>query len=204
MVSRRGLSAKGAATRQRIIEAAAALIREKGAANTNLDDVLHATSTSKSQLFHYLPGGREDLLRAVAEHEAAQVLASQQPWLSDLTTWRKWQAWRRTVIAHYVELGDRCPLGALTSHLGKTSPAARGIVSELFDTWESYLVAGVRAVQRSEGSDSSRNSTEVARAILTSIQGGVVMLQATGRVAYLDAALSTALEPLRPLKRIAA
>ena len=51
-----------------------------------------ATATSKSQLFHYFPNGREDLLHAVARHEADQVLAAQQPYLADLTSGRKWQA----------------------------------------------------------------------------------------------------------------
>jgi AcrR family transcriptional regulator len=119
----KGLTAKGAATRARIIEGAATLIRAHGAASTSLDDVMAATATSKSQLFHYFPRGREDLLLAVARHEAEQVLAAQQPYLSDLSSARKWWAWQRAVVAHYGELADRCPLGALSAQPGKTSPA---------------------------------------------------------------------------------
>ncbi|MFF7443218.1 hypothetical protein [Streptomyces sp. NPDC008122] len=37
-----------------------------------------------------------------------------------------------------------------------------------------------------------------ARSILAAVQGGVVMLQATGRTDHLDAALTTALDELRP------
>ena len=97
----RVLTARGAATRQRIVAAAAALIRERGVADTGLDDIGAATATSKSQLFHYFPGGKTDLLHAVAVHEAEQVIADQQPYLGDLTTWRKWQAWRRLVMQKY-------------------------------------------------------------------------------------------------------
>ena len=71
-----GMTAKGAATKARIVEGAAALIREQGPAETSLDEVLTVTSTSKSQLFHYFPDGRKDLLLTVAEHEAGQVLAA--------------------------------------------------------------------------------------------------------------------------------
>jgi AcrR family transcriptional regulator len=49
------LTAKGLATRQRIIDGAAAEIREHGIAATTLDDVRARTGTSKSQLFHYFP-----------------------------------------------------------------------------------------------------------------------------------------------------
>lgn len=191
----RGLTARGAATRQRIVEGAALLIRERGPVS-NLDDMLAATSTSKSQLFHYFPNGRLDLLAAVATFEADQVLAAQQPLLSDLTTPLKWQAWRRAVIAHYAELGERCPLGALTAQLGKTSAETRRIVTRLYDTWEQYLLAGAQAMIDRGSTAADANAADIARGILTAIQGGVVMLQATGRRGYLESALAGAMRPL--------
>ena len=68
------LTKKGSATRQRIIEAAAAEIRERGIGNVTLDDVGRRSGTGKSQLFHYFPDGREQLLLAVAQREADRVL----------------------------------------------------------------------------------------------------------------------------------
>ncbi|GAA0492394.1 TetR family transcriptional regulator [Paractinoplanes deccanensis] len=183
------MTAKGAATRQRIVDAAAQLIRTAGAAGTSLDDVRAATATSKSQLFHYFPDGRADLLLAVAEHEAAQVLAVQRPWLDDLTTRESWRQWRDAVLRHYVELGDRCPLGVLTAELGKSSPETRAVVGELYDTWEAELARGTQAM-------GVERPLEVARAILVAIQGGVVMLRATGRVSYLETGLDAGLAPL--------
>ncbi len=56
------LTAKGAATRRRIVEGAAEEIREHGVSTTTLDDIRARTLTSKGQLFHYFPGGREELL----------------------------------------------------------------------------------------------------------------------------------------------
>ncbi|HEX2401894.1 MAG TPA: helix-turn-helix domain-containing protein, partial [Mycobacterium sp.] len=75
------LTQKGRATRQRIIEGAAAEIREHGVAVATLDDIRARTQTSKSQLFHYFPDGKDQLLLAVAEHEAQMVLDDQQPYL---------------------------------------------------------------------------------------------------------------------------
>ncbi|WP_030934524.1 TetR/AcrR family transcriptional regulator [Streptomyces sp. NRRL B-24720] len=190
----KGMTAKGRATRNRIIAAAALLTREKGAADTTLDDVREATATSKSQLFHYFPEGRSDILTAVAEHEAAQVLEAQKPFLDDLSTWESWQEWRQAVLDHYAELGQKCPLGSLTTELGKSSAQARAIVSALFDEWEAALVRGVEAMT-SDGEEAVRRR---ARSILTAVQGGVVMLQTTGRMDYLDAALTDSVSPLRP------
>ena len=83
----RTLTRKGAATRQRIVEGAAAEIREHGVLRTTLDDVMARTRTSRSQLFHYFPGGKDELLLAVARYEADRVLVDQQPYLGDLSTW---------------------------------------------------------------------------------------------------------------------
>lgn len=188
----RGTTAKGLATRHRIEAAAALLIREKGAAETTLDDVRAATSTSKGQLFHYFPDGRIDMLVAVARHEAEEVLEAQRPYLDELTTWESWQAWREAVLRHYGELGRRCPLGSLTSELGKSSPEARAVVSNLFATWEAALLRGTKALLPTDAAISC------ARSVLAAVQGGVVLLQTTDRIDYLEAALAAAIEPMRP------
>ena len=65
------LTAKGAAAQGRIVEAAAAEIRERGISSVTLDDVGRRSRTGKSQLFHYFPEGREQLLLAVAEPASA-------------------------------------------------------------------------------------------------------------------------------------
>jgi AcrR family transcriptional regulator len=189
----KGMTAKGAATRDRIVAAAALLMREKGAAETTLDDVRTATSTSKSQLFHYFPEGRTDLLVAVARHEADEVLRAQQPYLDDLSTWESWRGWGEAVVRHYTELGRRCPLGNLTSELGKSSPEARAVVDALFGEWEAHFVRGAEALL------GNRDAAAVqARVILAAVQGGVLMLQSTGRTDYLEAAVVAAVEPFRP------
>jgi AcrR family transcriptional regulator len=104
------LTAKGRATRERIIEGAAAEVRARGVAVTTLDDVRARTQTSKSQLFHYFPGGKEQLLLAVAGHEARRVLSDQQPHLSALTSWAAWGRWRDAVVQRYRRPGQHCPL----------------------------------------------------------------------------------------------
>jgi AcrR family transcriptional regulator len=193
----RVLTARGAATRQRIVEAAAALIRERGVAETGLDLIGSATATSKSQMFHYFPGGKTDLLLAVAAYEAEQVIVDQQPYLGDLTTWRKWQAWRRRVIQKYDGQRDRCPLTALTSHMGKATPATRQIVSDLYNRWSQYLAAGVQALKDSGEIDASTDVDATATAVLAAIQGGVLMMQATDSISYLEIALGEALDAMR-------
>jgi AcrR family transcriptional regulator len=163
-----------------------------------------ATATSKGQIFHYFPAGRADLLRAVAQHEAEQVIAAQEPYLSDLSTLASWESWHGAVMAHYIELGDRCPLGTLTTELGKTSPEAREIVARLYDTWEAALARGVMKLQHAGALGAQLDGEATARSILAAIQGGVTMLRATHRVAYLQVALDAAMACLRPQAQVLA
>jgi AcrR family transcriptional regulator len=191
------LTAKGTATRQRLIDGAAAEIREHGVAATTLEDVIARTSTSKGQLFHYFPGGREELLLAVADYEGERVLHDQQPYLSQLDSWTAWRSWRDTVVRRYRQQGVHCPLGTLITELGRHSPAARAVTGRLIERWESDLRAGITAMQRSGQIASGLDAARTASAIIAAIQGGVTILMSTGSSRHLEAALDTALLFLR-------
>jgi AcrR family transcriptional regulator len=192
-----GFTRKGTATRARIVEGAAAEIREHGVASTTLDDVLARTGTSKSQLFHYFPGGKEELLLAVARFEAGRVIAVQQPLLGELTSWAAWSAWRDRLVEHYREQGTRCPLNAVTAQLGRSSAGAREVVAELVAGWQRELVAGVRHMQRVGEFDERLDPEAAAAALLAGIQGGVLIMMSTGRSTHLEAALDIGIAGLR-------
>lgn len=191
------LTAKGLATQQRIIDGAADEIRERGLAGTTLDDICRRTATGKSQLFHYFPGGREELLLAVAGREADRVLADQQPYLGQLTSWPAWQAWRDAVVDRYQRQGVHCPLGVLISELGRQTPAAQAVTRQLIEQWQADVQAGITAMQERGEIDANLDAARTAAAIIAAIQGGVTILMSTGGVAHLEAALDTALAYLR-------
>ncbi|MFB9204843.1 TetR/AcrR family transcriptional regulator [Nonomuraea spiralis] len=193
----RTLTRKGAATRRRILEGAATHIREHGVAATTLDDVLARTSTSKSQLFHYFPGGREELLLAVARLEADRVLEDQRPQLGALTSWAAWQAWRDTVVDRYRRQGRLCPLNSVTSHLGNRTPGAQAVVTELMRRWQGEIAAGVRHMQAAGEIDPGLDADRAAAALLAGIQGGVLILLSTGETTHLEAALDLGIAHLR-------
>jgi AcrR family transcriptional regulator len=190
------LTPKGAATQQRIVEGAASQLREHGVTVT-LDDIRARTGTSKSQLFHYFPGGREQLLLAVARYEADRVLADQQPQLGDLTSWAAWLEWRDAVVARYRAQGQQCPLNALVSQLGRMTPGAQAVVAQLMAQWQAQIAAGVRNMQGAGEVAQDLDADRTAAAMLAGIQGGVVMMMSTGDVTPLEAALDLGIGYLR-------
>ncbi len=190
------LTARGAATRARIIEGAAREIREHGATVT-LDDIRARTHTSKGQLFHYFPDGKEQLLLAVAEHEADRVLGDQQPYLDDLADWQSWTSWRNAVVERYRAQGQQCPLTAITGELGRATPAARAIITTLILEWERRIAAGVERMRDAGLVGTRTDSTHIARSMVAGIQGGVTIMLVTGSLDYLEAALDTGIGELR-------
>ncbi len=191
------LTAKGHATRARIVAGAAEVIRDLGVAAATLDDVRARTGTSKSQLFHYFPGGKEDLLLAVAGFEADRVLDDQEPFLSDLHSWEAWYQWRDAVVERYEKQGDFCPLGSLFLHAGYVTPAARAIVAGLLRSWQASIGAGIRALQAAGELPGTFDVDQAAAALLAGIQGGVTIMLATGDSAQLRAALDWGIARLR-------
>lgn len=191
------LTRKGRETRRRIVEGAAEEIRERGAAGATLDDIRARTATSKSQIFHYFPGGKEELLLAVAAREADRVLEDQEPHLSDLRTWSAWRDWRDAVLQRYEQQGVNCPLGVLITELGRTTPAAQQLTGQLISTWQAALRKGVLAMQEAGEIDRRLDADRTAAALVAAVQGGVTILMATGGIAHLEAALDTTLSLLR-------
>ncbi|MBR7836537.1 TetR/AcrR family transcriptional regulator [Actinospica durhamensis] len=193
----RELTAKGWATRERIVEGAARLLREHGVAAVTLDDIRADTRTSKSQLFHYFPDGKDQLLLAVAGYEADRVLEDQQPYLGRLDSWEAWRRWRDVVVARYEEQGDHCPLGSLLLQVGRTTPGARAIVVGLLRRWQEDLAAGIRALQSGGQLPAGLDVDAHAASLLAGIQGGVTILLATGESVHLRAALDQGIGALR-------
>ncbi|MGA5699804.1 TetR/AcrR family transcriptional regulator [Peterkaempfera bronchialis] len=190
-------TAKGRATQARIIEGAASVLRERGVAFTTLDDMRNRTRTSKSQLFHYFPGGKDELLLAVAEFEADRVLEDQQPHLDCLDSWESWYRWRDAVVERYELQNDQCPLGALFLQIGRSEPGARAIVAELMRQWQERIAHGIRTLRMRELIPASVDVDQSAAALLAGIQGGVSIMMSTGDSTHLKAALDTGIAQLR-------
>ena len=192
------LTRKGEATRQRIVEGAAAEIRERGVLATTLDDVRARTRTSKSQLFHYFPDGKEELLLAVARWEADRVLEAQQPALGSLRTWDDFETWRKIVVSHYTEQGTHCPLNVVMSQIGRNTEGAQAVVQQMMRRWLEELTTGIENLQATSETRPGITPKRAASALLAGVQGGVLMLLTTGEPEHLEAALEHGLNALRP------
>jgi AcrR family transcriptional regulator len=169
------LTSKGERTRSQIVAGAAAEIRWRGVDEVRLDDVMTRAGVSKSQLFHYFPAGKEELLLAVAAYEAAHpVPAVQEPTLSNLTTWPAWQAGRDRLVDRYRAQGPPCTLGRALDHTDARAPGAQAVTAVHLEWWRRSIAAGIRQMQSAHDISADLDPDQTAAAVLAGIQGGVV------------------------------
>jgi TetR/AcrR family transcriptional regulator, transcriptional repressor for nem operon len=191
-------TARGRATRERLVTAASELIAEHGVAATSLDDVIERAGTSKSQLYHYFDD-RAALLRAVVLHNTDSVLAAQMPQIESLATWTAIRAWLDSLVELQVERHGRggCPVGSLVGQLAETDDQARLAFDASFARWERHLSDGLR-VMRDQGKLDRRADPEgLATATMAAIQGGLLLTQIRRDPDQLAVALDAAYAHLR-------
>lgn len=170
------LTARGAATRTRIVAATADLVRKHGAAGTSLDDVMAASRTSKSQLYHYF-ANKDDLLRAAARQQTDRIMAAQRPELDQLDSLASLRRWRDKFVAARDEAQNvgGCPLGSLANELADGDPQTRDVLQKCFTAWASPLRRGLTAMRDQGQLRPDADPEALAEAIMAALQGGLLL-----------------------------
>ena len=199
----RRLTARGAATRARIVDAAASLVYERGIAGTSLDEVMAATGTSKSQLYHYF-ADKDALIREVIRAQLGRIMAAQEAaGLHDVSSWESLQRWcdHFVTATRATQGAGGCPLGSLVGELADQSEPARRVLAQCFADWQLYLSEGFSAM-RDDGELAARaDPAELALMMITALQGGLLMAQAMRSARPLELALNMALQHMAAYRR---
>ena len=193
-------TARGRRTRDAIVDAAADLMHERGIAATGLGDVLAASGTGKSQLYHYF-GGKSDLVLAVIDRQLERVLAA-QPALDDTaddTADDTVRAWAESLFALHQDGGGpfACPLGVFSGQVD-AEPRWREHQAAAFARWQDRI-AGLLARGQTDGVvDPARDAGEMAVAVLAAVQGGLMLARLHRDLHVLSLALGAAVDHVRP------
>ncbi|MEU6431746.1 TetR/AcrR family transcriptional regulator [Microbispora sp. NPDC046973] len=171
-------TARGAATRERIVATAADLMHRQGVAATTLDQVVGTCGVSKSQLYHYFPD-KEALVAEVIAAQANRVLSDQKQMLEQLHSMRELEKWRDALVAGLDKGGYRCPLGSLANELAGRSDSARRELSAAFGTWTGDLAAAFARLQESGELDSEVVAEDLALEVVAALQGGYLLAETT-------------------------
>ena len=196
------LTARGAATKARIVAAAASLVQQRGVAGTSLEAVMEATATSKSQLYHYF-ADKDALISEVIKTQLGRVIAAQEPRLREVSSWEGLQRWcdHLVTMTRATQGVGGCPLGSLVGELADRSDSARHELVRSFAEWQSYLIDGFKVMRDNDELAADTDVDELALTMMSALQGGLLMAQTTRSARPLELALNMALGHIAGYRR---
>ncbi|WIX83198.1 TetR/AcrR family transcriptional regulator [Amycolatopsis carbonis] len=189
------LTARGLATRERIVTAAAQLMFERGVAGTSTPDVRDAAGVSSSQIYHYF-ADKGALTRAVIELQTTRIIGGQSELLSRLDSFAALRAWRDAIVGiqHDLQCQGGCPLATLSGELAEHDAAARAAIARSFTLWAEAIRNGLQHMIEHGVLREDADAHHLSLAILAALQGGLVLAQAQRNTEGLEAGLDAMIE----------
>jgi AcrR family transcriptional regulator len=170
----RRLTAKGRATRDRIIKSAGELILREGLSALSMDALRKAASVSGSQLTHYFTD-KQALIRAVVARQLNVVLDfHRQPKLRMLATFEDFERWIDLNMRYLRRIGytGTPTYHALAGQLGKSDSAVRETLAAGYWEWIGLLEQAIQRMKDHGVLVADADPQKLALVIVTAHQGG--------------------------------
>lgn len=189
---------RGAETRAHILATAADLIHQRGVAATSIDDILEASGTGKSQLYHYFED-KHALVREVVRHNLEVIVAAQGSHLENLSSWEGIETWLDSIATAHEDSGlvGGCRLGSLAAEVADRDELLRLDLVDALSTWESYLGTGLRELKAQGALRPDADPLALAETTIAIIQGGYLLATTKKDVRPMRNALAAASVHLR-------
>lgn len=192
------LTSRGAATRNRIVLAAAELMHAKGVAATTIDEVLAASVTSKSQFYQHFRD-KTELVYEVITLRADEILSWQRIRLEKVDSFRGLHQWRTAMVQRCTLRRGLwgCELGSLAAELSDTDDKARMSLAEHFAEWRGLLAATLERMRDSGRLRADVDAPALATGLLAAVEGGYLLSQAAHDPRLMQTALDSAIAHIR-------
>jgi AcrR family transcriptional regulator len=182
-------------TRRRIIDAAASSLAVRGYRGTGLKQVAADSGAPIGSLYHFFPGGKDELAAAGLASSAAGYAARVTAVLAELDD--PVEAVRHAFrgAAETLETtgyADACPIATVALEVASTNEPLRQVTGEIFEGWLCGLDAWFASVGVA-AADCRRLST----VLLASLEGGFLLCRAerdTTAMAHLGDHVAAALQ----------
>ncbi|HLY49159.1 MAG TPA: TetR family transcriptional regulator [Solirubrobacteraceae bacterium] len=163
-------------TKDRIIETSAELFRRQGYSATGVKQIVTAAQAPFGSLYHFFPGGKEEL-GAAAVRASGAIYAQLIPAVFDpapdvLTGVRNFFA---VAAAHLEETDyeDACPIATVALEVSSISETMREACAEVFESW--ITLGAARFAAAGFDADTAR---ELTVAMLAALEGAFVLARA--------------------------
>lgn len=168
--------------RQKMIESAALLFRERGVEGTSFADVLAHSGAPRGSIYHHFRGGKTQLAEEATQWAgefivagAVAALAKQDP-VAAIGAFRR--QWSEVLRRSDFEAG--CPIVAAALE-GEREPTVRDAAGQVFTIWERALTDALEG----RGVPPARAGA-VATLVIAAIEGAIVVARAQRTVRPLE------------------
>lgn len=168
------LTAKGRATRDRIVQAAAQLIVTDGLSASNMENVRRAASVSGSQLAHYF-ADKSALIRVVIRRQIGVVLDfHRQPTLRNLSSFDDFERWIDLNMRYLHRIGffGTPTYHSLAAQLAKSDDTTREALAAGYRQWIDLLEQAIQRMKNDGLLVRNADPRQLALVIVSAHQGG--------------------------------
>jgi AcrR family transcriptional regulator len=181
--------------RERMVFAAAQLIRRDGVGATGMRDIAAHAEAPRGSLQHYFPGGKEQVVNeavAWAGRYAGRRVDQYLARLPDPTPGALFAAMAQQWIDEFESAGfvTGCPVAAATVDSTASTPSARAATASAFTAWTTPLTAALVSLAVPAG-----RAPSLATLMISALEGAILLCRAHESTAPLTAVV-TELAPL--------
>ncbi len=170
-------------SRAELVQTMARLLRDQGYTGTGLAQVLAESGVSNGSLYHYFPGGKEELAEAALRASGQGVADALREALDTAPN-------AAAGVARFLDLAKAaltkepcagCPVAPTALESPIISPRLRDAAVRCFNQWEALIAARLRADGWAED-----DVPPTASAALSLIEGALLLARVSGDVLPLD------------------
>jgi TetR/AcrR family transcriptional regulator, lmrAB and yxaGH operons repressor len=165
------------ATRDRLVEAALSLFRRHGYSATGVKAVLAAAKAPYGSLYHWFPGGKQQLGVAAVAHGGEgyrALIASQFPSGVDVVAATQATFEAAAIMLEETDFADACPIATIALEVASSDEPMRIAAATAFESWlalieERLVEAGMAATR----------AREVAVEVFCMVEGAALLARTT-------------------------
>ncbi|MGI5500803.1 TetR/AcrR family transcriptional regulator [Lentzea sp. CA-135723] len=174
-------------TKQRMLDSAVQLLRERGAAGVTVDAVLAHSGAPRGSVYHHFPGGRNEMVqcavRQAGDYISAMVRESAAEGDVRVMLERLVAFWKRSLVKTDYRAG--CPAAAMAMDSRDIVPEAADVVREIFVRWQDGIAEALSANGFAGG-----RAQRLATVVVSAVEGAIILCRAQRDLGPLDDVLA--------------